>query len=260
MKIAISGKGGVGKTTIAGGLSRLLADKGMKVLAVDADPDANLASALGFTAAEAEKAVPLSSLKELITERTGVAPGTVGGYFKLNPRVDDIPERFSIRRDNIRLLRLGTVEQGGSGCICPESTLLRSLMHHLLLELDEAVIMDMEAGIEHLGRGTAESVDALLVVIEPGRRSIQTAQAVKKLAGDIGIKNIFLVLSKIRDDTEEETLREQLPDLPVIGIVHDHQSIRSSDLSGGSAYDIDAAFRSELDAIYSKLINRELAS
>lgn len=253
MKIAISGKGGVGKTTVAGGLIHLLADKGIKVLAIDADPDANLASALGFSKDEVERAKPLSSLKELIAERTGVQPGTTGGFFKLNPRVDDIPERFSASRGNIRLLRLGTVEQGGSGCICPESTLLRSLMHHLLLERGEAVVMDMEAGIEHLGRGTAESVDALLIVIEPGRRSIQTAEAVNKLAMDIGIKNIFLVLCKVRDDAEELSLRKQLPDLPVLGVIHEHESIRASDLSGGSAYETDADFRAEIEAIYWKL-------
>ena len=170
MKLAVSGKGGVGKTTFSALLIRLLNAQGKHILAIDADPDANLASALGIP--DADKITPIAEMKELIFERTEAKPGSMGGFFKLNPKVDDLPEALSAKLGNIKLMRLGGVQKGGSGCICPESTLLRALITHIVLARNEIVVMDMEAGIEHLGRGTAQAVDRLLVVVEPGRRSI----------------------------------------------------------------------------------------
>ena len=173
MKLAVSGKGGVGKTTFAALLIRTLSDQGKHVLAIDADPDANLAAALGI--ADADRIIPIAEMKELIFERTGAQPGTIGGFFKLNPKVDDLPDTLSAKLDNIKLMRLGGVKKGGGGCMCPESTLLKALVMHIVLARDEVVVMDMEAGIEHLGRATAQAVDKLIVVVEPGRRSIDTA-------------------------------------------------------------------------------------
>ncbi|MGD2028742.1 MAG: AAA family ATPase, partial [Desulfobacterales bacterium] len=147
MKLAVSGKGGVGKTTFSALLIRTLNDQGKRVLAIDADPDANLAAALGIP--DSEKIVPIAEMKELIFERTEAQPGSIGGFFKLNPKVDDLPDSLSAKLDNIKLMRLGGVKKGGSGCICPESTLLRALMLHIVLSRDEVVVMDMEAGIEH---------------------------------------------------------------------------------------------------------------
>ena len=183
MKIAVSGKGGVGKTTFASLLIRAFNEQGKHVLAIDADPDANLAAALGI--ADADKITPISEMKELVAERTETQPGTIGGYFKLNPKVDDLPEALSARLENIKLMRLGGVKKGGAGCICPESTLLRALITHVVLARDEVVVMDMEAGIEHLGRATAQAVDKLIVVVEPGRRSIDTARNIQRLASEI---------------------------------------------------------------------------
>ena len=151
MKIAVSGKGGVGKTTFSSLLIRSLNDAGKHVLAIDADPDANLAAALGIE--NAHDITPIAEMKDLIFERTEAKPGTVGGFFKLNPKVDDLPEALSARLGNIKLMRLGGVKKGGAGCICPESTLLRALITHVVLARDEVVVMDMEAGIEHLGHG-----------------------------------------------------------------------------------------------------------
>jgi len=206
MKIAVSGKGGVGKTTFSALLIRALNDEGKHVLAIDADPDANLAAAVGIEGAEA--ITPISEMKDLIFERTEARPGTVGGYFKLNPTVDELPETLSARLENIKLMRLGGVKKGGAGCICPESTLLRALVSHVVLARDEFVVMDMEAGIEHLGRATAQSVDRLIVVVEPGRRSIDTARNIQRLASEIRLTNLALVGNKIRGDGDREFLEK----------------------------------------------------
>lgn len=253
MKIAISGKGGVGKTTIAAALARLYVDKGYKVLAVDADPDANLASALGLPEAMAGEITPLSAMKELVEERTGAKPGVFGNFFKLNPRVDDIPDRFSVESHSVKLIVMGAVERGGGGCICPESALLRNLMRHLLVERGEVVVMDMEAGIEHLGRGTAEAVNALIVVVEPGQRSIQTARFIKKLAEDIGIKRIFLVGNKVRNEAEANYLKKSLPDIPYLGSVNESAKVRRADLDGKSPYEADENFVRQVDEIRMEL-------
>ena len=169
MKIAVSGKGGVGKTTLAGVMARILSARGFKVLSIDADPDSNLASAIGIEPEQLKGVKPLAQMTEFIKERTGAKKGSYGAYFKINPKVDDIPDRFSIAKDGIRLIVLGTIPQGGGGCFCPENVLLKSLLAHILVELDEYVILDMEAGLEHLGRGTTAYMDALIVVVEPGR-------------------------------------------------------------------------------------------
>ena len=164
MKIAISGKGGVGKTLLASLLAKIFSESGYSVLAIDADPDANLAANLGFPNPDA--IVPISELNELIEERVGAKPGQSGSFFKLNPEVDDLPEKYSAKFHGIRLMVMGRIKRGGTGCYCPEGALLQALLAHLLLQRDEVVILDMEAGIEHLTRGTAKAVDWLIVVVE----------------------------------------------------------------------------------------------
>ncbi len=238
MKLAVSGKGGVGKTTFAALLIRTLNDQGKHVLAIDADPDANLAAALGIS--DSDKITPIAEMKELIYERTEAKPGSIGGFFKLNPRVDDLPDSLSAKLDNIKLMRLGSVKKGGSGCLCPESTLLRALVTHIVLMRDEVVIMDMEAGIEHLGRATASAVDKLIVVTEPGRRSIDTAGHIKKLAAEIGLKNIAVVGNKIRSQKDEDFLKKHLSDFEFLGFLPYDNALIEADLNGISPYDVDS--------------------
>lgn len=253
LKIAVTGKGGVGKTTLAGGLARLLADEGYNVVAVDADPDANLASSLGIPMEDMADVVPIADMKELVAERTGSKPGTFGTYFKMNPKVDDLPEALSKKHAGVRLLVMGTVKEGGGGCVCPESVMLKALLQHLLLARDDVVILDMEAGLEHLGRGTAKAVDAMIVVIEPGMRSVQTAATIRKLASDLNVQRIFVVLNKVQGKDEEEVMKSRLDGLPYLGSVSYNQNIRRSDLEGTSPYDADPAFVDEVRAIKDSL-------
>ncbi len=251
MKLAVSGKGGVGKTTFSALLIRTLNAQGKRVLAIDADPDANLAAALGIP--DADKIVPIAEMKELIFERTEAQPGTIGGFFKLNPKVDDLPDALSAKLDNIKLMRLGGVKKGGSGCICPESTLLRALVVHVVLSRDEVVVMDMEAGIEHLGRATATAVDKLIVVVEPGRRSIDTAGHIKKLASEIGLKNIVVVGNKIRSKKDEEFLKKHLGDFKLLGFIPYDEALIEADLDGVSPYDVDSIAKTSVNAIIAGL-------
>lgn len=253
MKIAISGKGGVGKTTLAGLLANVYAQRGHEVIAIDADPDANLASALGFSEESAARIMPISDMEDLIAERTGATPGSYGSMFKLNPRVDDIPERFSVTERGIRLLVMGTVEKGGSGCVCPESVLLKTLVTHLLLRRDEILILDMEAGIEHLGRATASAVDAFIVVVEPGRRSVQTAETVARLAADIGIKRVLVVANKIRGEADREFIRSNIANLEVIGFLPVSAKAIEADLQGKTVFDLDHELVSQAEAIADRL-------
>ena len=237
MKFAVSGKGGVGKTTFAAFLIKALADAGKRVLAIDADPDANLAQALGIK--EISTIVPIADMKDLIEERTGAKPGTIGGFFSLNPKVDDLPDRLAIKIDNIRLMVMGGVKKGGSGCICPESALLKQLVRHIVISRDEAVVMDMEAGLEHLGRGTAMFVNKLIVVVEPGRRSIETALQIKRLASDLGIKNIALVGNKIRNQEDERFIKEALNDFEFLCFIPFKEEIIEADLKGVAVFEKD---------------------
>lgn len=238
MKIAVSGKGGVGKTTFSALLIRTLSDMGKHVLAIDADPDANLAAALGIP--NAEDIVPISEMKDLVYERTEARPGSIGGFFKLNPKVDDLPDSLSIKKDNIKLMRLGGVKKGGAGCICPESTLLKVLVTHIVLARNEYVVMDMEAGIEHLGRATAKSVDNLIVVVEPGRRSIDTADHIRKLASEIGLDNILVLGNKVRNEKDEAFIKKHLKDFKLLGFLPYDQAMIEADLEGLSPFDIQS--------------------
>jgi len=218
VKVAISGKGGVGKTTLSALLAGAMALTGRRVIALDADPDANLAAALGLPLDE--PITPLAEMRELIRQRTGAQDG-YGGYFKLNPKVDDIPEAFARAIGNIRLLVLGGVRRGGDGCICPATALLKALLVHLVLGRRDALIMDMEAGIEHLGRATAQSMDALVVVVNPEPWSLQTAFRVRKLAGDLGMKKVFAVANRVSAPADAEAIARQLGDIPLIGQLPD---------------------------------------
>jgi len=251
MKLAVSGKGGVGKTTFASLLIRTLDENGKKILAIDADPDANLAAGLGIK--NAEEIVPISEMEELILERTGAKPGSIGGFFKLNPKVDDLPDALSVRMNGIKLMRLGGVKKGGSGCICPESTLLRALVMHIVLARDEVVVMDMEAGIEHLGRATAKAVDKLIVVVEPGRRSIDTAKHIRKLAGEIGLNHIAVVGNKVRNTEDEEFLKTHLADFEFLGFLPYDDALIEADLNGISPFDTDSPSKCKVKQLISKL-------
>jgi CO dehydrogenase maturation factor len=253
MKIAISGKGGVGKTLLAAFLSQIFAESGYSVIAIDADPDANLASTLGFP--DPEKITPISELEDLIEERVGVRPGTSGSLFKLNPRVDDLPEDYSVKKDGIRLMVMGRIKRGGTGCYCPEGALLQALLSHLLLQRDEVVILDMEAGIEHLSRGTTKAVDKLIIVVEPGRRSIETAQTITNLSQDLGLRSIAAVGNKIRQESDKEFIRSNLPGLEILGFIPYDPAINEADLANRLLFSASPPTVKAVRSIYDKLMS-----
>ncbi len=254
MKIAISGKGGVGKTTLAALLIKYFQDQGKKVLAVDADPDANLALALGVP--DPHSITPLSDMRDLVAERTESEPGKMGGFFKMNPKVDDIPEKVSRQLDGVKLIVMGGVKKGGSGCVCPESVLLRTLVTHLVLFRDEVVVMDMEAGIEHLGRATARGVDWLIVVVEPGRRSVETALQVRQLAQDLGLTKVAVVGNKIRTASDQEFLTRHITDLPILGFLPFDDKIIEADLTGRPPYELSPSMAAAAREIGQRLISQ----
>ncbi|MBS1263551.1 MAG: hypothetical protein MAG715_00734 [Methanonatronarchaeales archaeon] len=223
MKLAFVGKGGVGKTTLAGTVARLLGRRGYRVLAVDADPDMNLHSALGVEGVE-----PVTEHEELIEERAGGQRGV----YSLTPKVDDVAERFAVPGpDDTSLLVVGTVEAGGAGCMCPAGSFLKALLRDLIVKREEAVVLDMEAGIEHLGRASARNVDVMVAVVEPGSRSIETAERVRRLAGDIGVERIVAVVNRA-DEGSIDAVRERLDGvgLDVAGVVPRDDSLVKADL------------------------------
>jgi CO dehydrogenase maturation factor len=256
MKIAISGKGGVGKTTLAGVMARILADEGRKVLAIDADPDSNLASAIGLPKETLAKLSPIASMTSLIEERTGAKKGTFGSMLKLNPKVDDLPDEMGVTHRGVRLLLLGCIPQGGGGCFCPENVLLKNLVHYLFVKREEAVIVDMEAGLEHLGRGSTGYVDVLIIVVEPGQRAINTAKQIKKLGEDLHIKNMMIVGNKVTSDQDRKVIEESLSDFPILGYMSFNTKILQADREGKSPYDMDDRIKEEVKGILTELQKR----
>lgn len=235
MKVAITGKGGVGKTTLSSTLARLYADEGRTVLAADVDPDANLGLALGLSQEAVDSIVPISKMRTLVEERTGA--NDANKFFKLNPYVADIPEKYAKDINGVKLLVMGTVDVGGSGCVCPEHVMLKAILSSLSYRKDDVVVMDMEAGLEHLGRGTAANMDQFIVVVEPGARSVQTYQNVKRLAKDLGVPQVRVVANKVRDQRDEDFVRSVIPPEDFLGCIHYSPEIMDADRSGKSPYD-----------------------
>lgn len=252
LKIAISGKGGVGKTTLAASLALLMARDGQRVLAVDADPDSNLGVALGFTDEELAAQRTIAEDRELIKERTGSTPDRPGQWFVLNPRVDDIPDTYVIEKDGVRLLRLGHVPRGGAGCDCPQNEFLRHLLRHPVVQRTDAVVVDMEAGLEHLGRGTTAAVDALIVVVEPGRRSFQTAAMIARFARDLGVQRVFAVANKVRPG-DEAAVEAGMRFLPLLGMLPYDPTAVTVDLAGGSVKQLSREFWAAAESIKQRL-------
>jgi len=251
MKIAVSGKGGVGKTMLVAFLSTIFAKSGYSVLAIDADPNINLAAAFGLP--NSEKIIPISKMDDLIEERTGARPGQMAPYFKLNPKVDDLPEKCSLKHDGIKIMVMGPIKAAGSGCYCPEGALLEALVAHLLLRRDEVVIIDMEAGIEHLTRGTAKGVDKLIIVVEPTRRSVETGYRVRDLALEIGLQNIGVVGNKIRNGKEKDFLISNMADFEFLGFIPYDESIAEADMAGSPLVDSSEKVMSEAKNIAARL-------
>ena len=247
MKVAITGKGGVGKTTLSSTLARLYADEGRTVLAADVDPDANLGLALGLTEEEVNDIVPVAKMKELAKERT--AANASNTFYKLNPQVSDLPDKLSKDINGVKLLVMGTIDTGGTGCVCPEHVMLKSILSSLVFRKDDVVVMDMEAGLEHLGRGTAANMDQFIVVVEPGARSVQTYGNVKRLAKDLGVKRVRVVANKVRDERDEEFVRGAIPPEDFLGCIHYNPQIMDADRMGKSPYDFSPAAIEEIRKI-----------
>jgi len=256
LKLAISGKGGVGKTLLSAMLAKTMAQAGYSVTAIDADPDANLALALGFP--DADKITPISEMKELIQERTGTQPGASSPYFKINPRVDDIPEKYSVKHQGIRLLVMGRPKAGGAGCYCPENAVLAALMAHLLLARNEMVVMDMAAGIEHLSRGTARAVDKLIIVVEPGRASIDTAGRIAQLAKDLGITSLAVVGNKVHNAAERDFIASSLPGFDILGFIPYDASIIQADLQNSPGLDASPQMMLAVKEIFNRLTRQSI--
>ena len=251
MKVAITGKGGVGKTTLASTLARLYADEGRTVLAADVDPDANLGLALGLTEEEVNSIVPVSKMKQLAKQRTGA--NDQNSFYKLNPDVSDLPDKLAKNINGVKLLVMGTVDTGGSGCVCPEHVMLKAILTNLVFRRDDVVIMDMEAGLEHLGRGTTESMDEFIVVIEPGARSVQTYKNVKRLAKDLGVSQVKVVANKVRNSEDEEFIRSRIPAEDLLGMIHYNTEVMDADRQGKSPYDFSQSVTDEIRKIKNKI-------
>jgi len=251
MKIAVTGKGGVGKTTFAACLARLYADEGRKVLCADVDPDANLGLALGFSEEELSKITPITEMKEMIRQRTHA--DEFERFFKINPKVDDLPDMLAREINGVKLLLMGTVKVGGAGCVCPEHVILKRLLSHMIVQRDEVVIMDMEAGLEHLSRGTTDMVDQFIVVVEPGARSVQTYHSVQRLAKDLGVEKGSVVANKVTGKEDEDFIRKNIPEEDLLGMIHYNIKVSDADRLCASPYDIALSSVEEIRQIKDRI-------
>lgn len=251
MKIALAGKGGVGKTTISASLARYLAGKGERVFAIDADPNANMALSLGMSREQAEGIVPISEMRDLIAERTGVEPGAVGAYFKVNPEVDDLPDRFKVEHEGVMFLQVGAIKEPSAGCYCPENALHKNLLMNLVVKRNETVILDMEAGFEHLTRGTSRAFDAMIIVVEPSLQSVLTAGRIHALAEKTGIRNVFYVGNMVRDAEDAAFIEREIGDSGVVlGQIPYSDEIRSAVRRGVAPIEVSADLRAGIGALW----------
>jgi len=221
LKIAVSGKGGVGKTTVAASMVKAFASNNYKVYAIDADPDVSLGLTLGLPIEELKKLKPLIDMKEVIDGKSSGG----GLLFDLNPEVEDVIEEYSFKQGQVHFLRMGGIKQGGSACYCKENSFLNAVLNSLLFDQDEVVILDMSAGIEHLTRGTSEGVNLMIIITEPTKVSVQTARVVQQLAQDLGIKNIKILGNKVRHEKEEQFLQSQFSENELMGVIRFDENI-----------------------------------
>jgi CO dehydrogenase maturation factor len=252
LKIAIGGKGGVGKTTVCAIWAQLFAEEGFDVLAIDADPNTNLALAFGISSEQSPD--PLIKMKQLIAERTGTKKDAVGAYFKLNPEVSDLPEKYWIEASGVKLLVLGGITQAGAGCACPEGAFLKALIGHTILGRQEIVLVDLAAGVEFMGRASVQGVDALVVVVEPGGRSIETAKTIARMGGELGIKYVAAIANKITDVSQAETIKSQLA-IPVLANINYNPAVQEADLRNKAVFAASNELVEKLREAKNRLIN-----
>jgi CO dehydrogenase maturation factor len=251
MKIAVTGKGGVGKTTIIALIGRVLRDHGNNVLFIDADPDMNLATVLGVP--DTVKITPIIELQDLIAERTGVKKNTPAPLFKMNPKVDDIPDRYAVDYEGFKLMVMGTIQKGGGGCACPENAFLKGLINYMVIARNEWVLLDMEAGIEHLGRGTAVGVDHMIIVVEPNGTSTETAFRIRNLADDLLVRSIQIIGNKITEPDEEEFLRAELKDFNILGFIPYSDVLKKISLRKTSPLNVEKESLEPIESIVASL-------
>lgn len=234
VKIAIGGKGGVGKTTVCAVWAQLLAENGFDVLAIDADSNTNLASAFGIPSAQSPE--PLIKMKQLIAERTGVGKDSVGTYFRLNPKVSDLPQKYWLDINGVKLLVLGAIQQAGAGCACPEGAFLKALLTHTILQRQEVVLVDLAAGVEFMGRASVQGIDALVIVVEPGSRSIETAKNISQMAKELGIKHVATIANKITKGSQIEAIKRELTDIAILANIPYNPAVQEADLKQKSVF------------------------
>jgi len=252
VKIAIGGKGGVGKTTVCAVWAQLFAEEGFDVLAIDADPNTNLALAFGISSERSPE--PLIKMKQLIAERTGTTKDAVGAYFKLNPKVSDLPEKYWVEVSGVKLLVLGGITQAGAGCACPEGAFLKALVGHTILGRQEIVLIDLAAGVEFMGRASIQGIDALVVVTEPGGRSIETAKTIARMGNELGIKYVAAIANKITDTAQARTIKSQLT-VPVLANINYNPAVQDADLCNKPVFEASGELVNQLREAKDRLIS-----
>ncbi len=251
-KIAIGGKGGVGKTTVCAVWAQLFAQDGFDVLAIDADPNTNLASAFGISSEQNPE--PLIKMKQLIAERTGTDRESIGTYFKLNPKVSDLPQKHWVEANGVKLLVLGAITQAGAGCACPEGAFLKALLTHTILQRQEIVLVDLAAGVEFMGRASVQGIDAFVTVVEPGGRSIETANNITKMARELGIGCVATIANRITEPAQAKVIQSQLKETVLLGTLRYSRSLQEADLSRAPVFGADAEVTEQLKQAKNKLV------
>jgi len=252
VKIAIGGKGGVGKTTVCAIWAQLFAESGFNVLSIDADPNTTLGSAFGLAPQQCPE--PLIKMKQLIAERTGTGKDAVGAYFRLNPKVSDLPEKYWLETNGLKLLVLGAITQAGAGCACPEGAFLKALLRHTILQRQELVLVDLAAGVEFMGRASVQGIDAFVAVVEPGGRSIETANNIAKMAKELGIGCVGTIANKIAEPAQTEVIKSQLKDTVLLGTLGYSRSLQEADLRRAPVFGADAEVTEHLKQAKNKLV------